>query len=237
MGYAATQAEFKPEIREWTHTLISDLKIPKASALTYTQVPFFINRVYSTSEITNVIREIRDICAKYEAKGLPNFPTGLPFIYWEQYLRLPVNLFIGSCVIISTITFVLCIFFFNIKIVLILISLQTLVTLQLFGLMGLLQINMSAITVVILIITIGASTIFFLPITVVSLLRHLWSFSFFLLHLLSLLATFYVCRVTTLSISLSLLLSSSTHSRYNVVGRLLNIPLALPFICQIYLSY
>lgn len=42
----------------------------------------------TTEEITETIRDIRIICEKFEEKGLPNFPTGLPFIYWEQYLNL-----------------------------------------------------------------------------------------------------------------------------------------------------
>lgn len=171
MAFAATQAEFKPDIREWLHIPSAvDLKIPKAQALTYAQMPFYINRVYSTSDIIAVIKEIRQICTEFEDKGLPNLPTGLPFIYWEQYLRLPMNLFIGCCVITLAITFVLCIFFFNLKTVILLMSLQLILTIQLYGLMGILEINMSAITAVILIITIGASTIFFLPITVVSIM-------------------------------------------------------------------
>lgn len=182
MAYAATQAEFKPEIREWHVPSALDLKIPKAQALTYAQMPFFINRVYSTKDITTVIKEIREICAKFEEKGLPNFPTGLPFIYWEQYLRLPMNLLIGGCVIAVAITLVSYIFFFHLTTVMLLMSLQLLLTFQLYALMGILEINMSAITVVILIITIGASTIFFMPITVVSITMFQLLLSFASLH-------------------------------------------------------
>ena len=33
-------------------------------------------------------QEIRDICDLFAARGLPNFPSGIIFSFWEQYINL-----------------------------------------------------------------------------------------------------------------------------------------------------
>ena len=63
-------------------------QIPKSPHLSYAQLPFQLTGLSDTAAITAAITQVRDICRKYEEKGLPNFPTGVPFTYWEQYIRL-----------------------------------------------------------------------------------------------------------------------------------------------------
>ncbi|KFM80273.1 Protein patched, partial [Stegodyphus mimosarum] len=89
LAYSASQANFVPEPRRWVHDPQDvELKMPKAQPLVYAQIPFFLNNMGTTEEITETIRDVRLVCEKFEERGLPNFPTGLPFIYWEQYLGL-----------------------------------------------------------------------------------------------------------------------------------------------------
>lgn len=92
-----------PEPRRWIHDPQDiELKMPKSQPLVYAQIPFFLNKMGTTEEITETIRAIRTLCEKFEEKGLPNFPTGLPFIYWEQYLGLRSYLWFAlACIFIA----------------------------------------------------------------------------------------------------------------------------------------
>lgn len=85
IAYSFSQASFHPSPKEWTHVARDyELKIPKSQPLKFAQMPFYLNKMNSTEEITATVQEIRAICAKFEERGLPNFPTGVPFVYWEQ---------------------------------------------------------------------------------------------------------------------------------------------------------
>ena len=54
----------------------------------YAQMPFFLRHLNDTDSMTDMIVQIRDICDKFQEQGLPNFPTGIPFTFWEQYIHL-----------------------------------------------------------------------------------------------------------------------------------------------------
>ena len=51
-----------------------------------------------------IFQHIRSICDEFEKKGLPNYPHGVPFTYWEQYLHLRTYLSL-SVVYILVVTF------------------------------------------------------------------------------------------------------------------------------------
>ncbi|CAG0881976.1 unnamed protein product [Cyprideis torosa] len=34
--------------------------------------------------------QIREVCDEFKARGLPNFPSGIPFTFWEQYVGLRI---------------------------------------------------------------------------------------------------------------------------------------------------
>ena len=111
----------------------------------------------STEEITSTIQEIRAICKTYEEKGLPNFPTGLPFTYWEQYISLRVSLGASLIVVFAIIFVALCTLLVNCWASSMLTFVLALTSVQIFGLMGLLVIRLSAVPAVILIIAVGKS--------------------------------------------------------------------------------
>jgi hypothetical protein len=48
---------------------------------------------------------IRDICDTYTDRGLPNYPSGVPFTFWEQYINLRFYLAL-SILCILMVTFV-----------------------------------------------------------------------------------------------------------------------------------
>ncbi|XP_054162571.1 protein patched-like [Oppia nitens] len=156
LAYSASQASFRPEPRQWIHVAQDvELKIPKCQPLIYAQMPFYLNNMRTTTEITETIQEIRAICQKFEDKGLPNFPTGIPFIYWEQYVRLRFYLFSSLVVVLAAIFVVISAFLLNPWTATLIVVMLIMIVIELFGLMGLLGIKLSAVPAVILIVSVG----------------------------------------------------------------------------------
>ncbi|KAL0278830.1 UNVERIFIED_CONTAM: hypothetical protein PYX00_000524 [Menopon gallinae] len=156
LAYGASQANLRPEPRQWYH-IASDyeLKIPKSAPLVYTQLPFYLYGLGDTEKITNLISEVRSICQKFEDKGLPNFPSGIPFVFWEQYLGLRQSLGLALISALFAVFVVVVVLLLNIwAAVLVTLSLASMV-LQLLGLMGIIGIKLSAISAVLLIVAVG----------------------------------------------------------------------------------
>jgi len=100
LAYGSTAANLKPEPRVWVHSPEDkDLKIPKSSPIKYTEISYLLRTskdFESTgedqeSQVLAFVREIRQICSSFESRGLPVFPWGIPFRFYEQYLNLPMN--------------------------------------------------------------------------------------------------------------------------------------------------
>ncbi|XP_055314912.1 protein patched-like isoform X4 [Sitodiplosis mosellana] len=160
-SYSASQGKLRPEPREWTHSPADyELKIPKSAPLTYTQLPFYLHGLSDTPEIRTLISTIRELCGKFEGRGLPNYPSGIPFIFWEQYMDLRIYL---SLIILC----VLCATFICVGILLlsawaaVLIVFNAVSTLiQLVGIMTFLDMKLSAIPAVIMVLSVGLSVSF-----------------------------------------------------------------------------
>ena len=146
------------------------MEIPKSAPLTYTQLPFYLHGLYSTKDIKMVIEEIRELCNKFSTRGLPNYPSGIPFLYWAQYFNLDLIIMIalmGSVVF----TFVLALIFLqSISAALLVVINGIFVLAQLFAAMLLLDVKLSAIAAVVLITSIGLSICFTGNLTLVSLI-------------------------------------------------------------------
>lgn len=52
-------------------------------------------------------------CEKFTDAGLPNFPSGLPFTFWEQYLHLTNNLLFAIVIITGAVFLVISLLLFN----------------------------------------------------------------------------------------------------------------------------
>lgn len=46
-------------------------------------------------------QNIRAICDEFSTKGLPNYPTGIPFIFWEQYIWLGEHLIVAVAIVLA----------------------------------------------------------------------------------------------------------------------------------------
>lgn len=181
----------RPDPREWVHIPSEfELKIPKSAPLTYTQLPFFLHGLHDTPEIKTVIGQIREICEKFEKRGLPNYPSGklenycvtrvgpisiffillgIPFTFWEQYMDLRQNVLISiSCAFGAAFVLVSLLLLSGWAALLVVGSvLSSLV--QLVGVMSLLDIKLSAIPAVILVLSVGLGVCFTVHVSVVSL--------------------------------------------------------------------
>ncbi|XP_067002180.1 protein patched [Anabrus simplex] len=156
LAYSASQANLRPEPRMWQHVAEDyELKIPKSAPLVYTQLPFYLHGLGDTERITRLIGQVRALCQKFEERGLPNFPSGIPFLFWEQYLGLRQSLGLALFCALLAVFLVIAILLLNFwAAALVVFSLAAMV-LQLLGIMGVLGIKLSAIPAVLLIVAVG----------------------------------------------------------------------------------
>ncbi|KAH8399350.1 hypothetical protein KR215_008222 [Drosophila sulfurigaster] len=155
-AYGASQAKLYPEPRQYYHAPAEyDLKIPKSLPLVYAQMPFYLHGLTDTSEIKTLIGHIRDLSVKFEGHGLPNYPSGIPFIFWEQYMTLRSSLaLILACAFLAAMLLVSLLLLSVWAAVLVIITVLASLA-QIFGAMTLLGIKLSAIPAVILILSVG----------------------------------------------------------------------------------
>ncbi|XP_058979496.1 protein patched-like isoform X1 [Musca domestica] len=160
------QAKLHPEPRQYYHVPTeTDLKIPKSLPLVYSQLPFYLHGLTDTSEIKSLIGHIRELSMRFESRGLPNYPSGIPFIFWEQYmtLRSSLAMILSCCVVVAFV--LVCILLLSIWAA-VLVILSVLASLaQIFGIMAILGIKLSALPAVILILSVGMMLCFIVHIT------------------------------------------------------------------------
>uniref|UniRef100_A0A183GWC0 DUF5703_N domain-containing protein n=1 Tax=Heligmosomoides polygyrus TaxID=6339 RepID=A0A183GWC0_HELPZ len=102
MMYYVSQGSFYPTPPKWSITdKKAPLLVPPAEPLAYSQIPFYLTGLTDTPVIIEMIKvgwkilplaEIRATCDQFVEQGLPNFPQGIAFTFWEQYLHLNGNL-------------------------------------------------------------------------------------------------------------------------------------------------
>ncbi|KAG5847681.1 hypothetical protein ANANG_G00128760 [Anguilla anguilla] len=159
LGYAASQANFYPHPREWIHdkydTTGENLRIPAAEPLEFAQFPFYLNGLRQTSDFIEAIECVRSICEEFARKGVPNYPNGYPFLFWEQYIGLR-HWFLLAVSVVLACTFLVCaVLLLNPWTAGVIVFILAMMTVELFGIMGLIGIKLSAIPVVILIASVG----------------------------------------------------------------------------------
>lgn len=169
LTYGASQANLQPEPKQWFHVPSDvELKIPKSSPLVYTQLPFFLHGLTNTTEITKLIRHVRDLCDKFEARGLPNFPSGVPFIFWQPFLYLRETLGVALCCALLAVFVLVSVMLINLRVAAVVALSVAAIVLQLLGLVGALGIKLNAILAVLLITSVGIAVHFTVHLTLVS---------------------------------------------------------------------
>ncbi|CAL4069872.1 unnamed protein product [Meganyctiphanes norvegica] len=167
LAYSASQADLRPEPRPWIHEPFdTELRIPKSQPLIYAQLPFYLHNLADTATITACIEEVRTICQRYEDQGLPNFPKGVPFTFWEQYIKLRFFLVLALLAVHGAVFLVLAIVLMNLWAAALVVLLLALLVLQLFGVLGMLGIKLSAVPAVLLVLSVGVGVEFCVHVTV-----------------------------------------------------------------------
>ncbi|KAJ3603779.1 hypothetical protein NHX12_028520, partial [Muraenolepis orangiensis] len=160
MAYAASQANIRPHPPDWLHDRTDSmpetrLSIPAAEPIEYAQFPFYLNGLRETPQFVEAIESVRAICSNYTRQGLASYPNGYPFLFWEQYVSLRHWLLLSISVVLAC-TFLVCaLFLLNPWTAGIIVLVLSLMTVELFGFMGLMGIKLSAVPVVILIASVG----------------------------------------------------------------------------------
>ncbi|XP_043484332.1 protein patched isoform X3 [Leptopilina heterotoma] len=157
LAYGASQANIRPMPREWFFSIDHELKIPKSMSIVYAQMPFYLHKLTDTVEITQMIHSVRKISKRFEERGLPNFPSGIPFLFWEQYMDLRACLAYALGAALFVITIITSILLMNLWAVVLVQFYLAGVVIQLLGIMGLFNINLSAVPAVLLIVSVGIS--------------------------------------------------------------------------------
>ncbi|KAJ7993967.1 hypothetical protein DPEC_G00261060 [Dallia pectoralis] len=160
VAYAASQANIRPQPPNWIHDRTdsipeTSLRIPATEPIEYAQFPFYLNGLRETPQFVEAIESVRAICSNYSRQGLPSYPNGYPFLFWEQYVSLRHWLLLSISVVLAC-TFLVCaLFLLNPWTAGIIVLVLSLMTVELFGMMGLIGIKLSAVPVVILIASVG----------------------------------------------------------------------------------
>ncbi|KAK4312674.1 hypothetical protein Pmani_015924 [Petrolisthes manimaculis] len=142
LAYSASQADLRPEPRHWSHDRYDvDLRIPKSSPLVYTQMPFYLHQLGTTEAITAMIQQVREICTKF-------------------YLVLAL------LAVLTAVFVVLAVVLMNVWASALVVLLLATLVLQLFGVLGILGIKLSAVPAVLLIVSVGVGVEFCVHVTV-----------------------------------------------------------------------
>nr|XP_020145376.1 protein patched homolog 2 isoform X5 [Microcebus murinus] len=159
LGLAASQANFYPPPPEWLHdkydTTGENLRIPPAQPLEFAQFPFLLRGLQKTADFVEAIEGARAACAEAGQAGVHAYPSGSPFLFWEQYLGLRHCFLLAVCILLVC-TFLVCaLLLLNPWTAGLIVLVLAMVTMELFGIMGFLGIKLSAIPVVILVASVG----------------------------------------------------------------------------------
>ncbi|KAM8789444.1 protein patched homolog 2 isoform 2-T2 [Rhynchonycteris naso] len=159
LGLAASQANFYPPPPEWLHdkydTTGENLRIPAAQPLEFAQFPFLLHGLQKTADFMEAIEGARAACTEAGQAGVRAYPSGSPFLFWEQYLGLRRCFLLAVCILLVC-TFLVCaLLLLNPWTAGIIVLVLAMMTVELFGIMGFLGIKLSAIPVVILVASVG----------------------------------------------------------------------------------
>ncbi|XP_044239836.2 protein patched homolog 2 isoform X1 [Ursus arctos] len=159
LGLAASQANFYPPPPEWLHdkydTTGENLRIPAAQPLEFAQFPFLLRGLQKTADFVEAIEGARAACAEAGRAGVRAYPSGSPFLFWEQYLGLRRYFLLAICILLVC-TFLVCaLLLLNPWTAGLIVLVLAMMTVELFGVMGFLGIKLSAVPVVILVASVG----------------------------------------------------------------------------------
>lgn len=106
MSYSSSQANLMPKpFEHFSSKTEFDMKIPKSKPLVYTQMPFYLKNLKTTGKIVETLLQIKEISEAYNSRGLKNYPVGLIFAYFNQFLLL--DRLLAAQLVLTVVAFVL----------------------------------------------------------------------------------------------------------------------------------
>jgi len=155
--YATSEANFKPEPKVWNDNP-DDLKIERARPLNYAQIPFLM-KLPSNQDCSKTISQIRSISQAFEQLNLPNFPTGIPFIFWDQFLNLDIQFFVAIALSAGLIFIVIGLITSDFRVAAIITVPILLTILEVYSFMGYMSIPFNNILAVLLVGTLATAIV------------------------------------------------------------------------------
>lgn len=81
--------------------------VPAAQPLEFAQFPFLLHGLQKTADFIEAIEGARAACTEAGQAGVHAYPSGSPFLFWEQYLGLR-RCFLLAVSILLVCTFLVC---------------------------------------------------------------------------------------------------------------------------------
>ena len=125
------------------------------------------NRIWCTFYSSQSVREI---CDRFAEDGLPNYPSGVPFTFWEQYVWLRRQILIAISISLAVSFVVMAAMLFNVWAAGVIVIVLLMITVEVYGFMGLAGIKLSAVPAVTLILSVGVGVEFTVHMCMVSLI-------------------------------------------------------------------
>ncbi|KAJ7372963.1 Protein patched 1 [Desmophyllum pertusum] len=132
--------------------LLSQSRSPK--------INFNIIGLRETKDFVKLIKDVREISDKYSEDGLPNYPSGVPFTFWEQYIWLGRQILIAISISLAVSFLAMAGMLFNLWAAAIIVFVLLMITVEVYGFMGLAGIKLSAVPAVTLILSVGVGVEF-----------------------------------------------------------------------------
>ncbi|PFX16833.1 Protein patched-like 1 [Stylophora pistillata] len=166
LGYTYSQANIKPEPEEsWynkrsTQDYTAMRVEPPAPMINFSYIPFKLINLQETKDFISTIKSVRALCEEFEKAGLPNYPSGIPFIFWEQYIWLGEHLLTAVAIVLSASFVVMAVILCNFWAAMLIVIVLVMITVEVYGFMGLAGIKLSAVPAVTLILSVGVGVEF-----------------------------------------------------------------------------
>uniref|UniRef100_A0A7M5VCP8 SSD domain-containing protein n=2 Tax=Clytia hemisphaerica TaxID=252671 RepID=A0A7M5VCP8_9CNID len=126
----------------------------------YSTISFEVHNIQTNEDYVQLIKDVRKICDEFKKKGLNSYPTGIPFTYWEQFVSLDDHLIVAITVLLSSIFLVALFCSMNLQAALFIVSFLGINLFETVGFIGLCGIKLSAISIIPLMMSVGAGTQF-----------------------------------------------------------------------------
>lgn len=81
--------------------------VPAAQPLEFAQFPFLLHGLQKTADFVEAIEGARAACTEAGQAGVHAYPSGSPFLFWEQYLGLRRCFLLAVCILLVC-TFLVC---------------------------------------------------------------------------------------------------------------------------------